>query len=191
MYERHENEQYFFSNATLDELASFVARWERPCVLCAPLLGSKLASEGVSATVLDIDRRFEEVPGFVYYDVQRPHYLADRFDLIVCDPPFFNVSLSRLFAAIRELSHNDFSQPLLISYLHRREAAILGTFGRFDIRPTGYRPEYQTVKAVERNDIRFFSNLEPEQLAPLTADLGETKPWRSSSRAARVIWVRR
>ena len=113
MYERHENEQYFFSNATLDELASFVARWERPCVLCAPLLGSKLASEGVSATVLDIDRRFEEVPGFVYYDVQRPHYLADRFDLIVCDPPFFNVSLSRLFAAIRELSHNDFSQPLL------------------------------------------------------------------------------
>ena len=167
MYELHENEQYFFSEGTIEVLAEFVSLWEKPCVLCAPLLGSHLANAGVTVTVLDIDRRFESVPGFVYYDVQRPRWLDETFDLIVCDPPFFNVSLSRLFAAIQQLSHNDFTQQIFVSYLQRRADAILGTFGPFGLEPTGYCPDYQTVKRVERNDIQFFSNLDVDRVEKL------------------------
>jgi hypothetical protein len=91
--------------------------------------------------------------------VFRPAWLGEPFDLILCDPPFFRVSLAQLFTAIRLLSRYDYRQPLLISYLSRRAANILGTFARFDLRPTGYYPGYLTVQNVDRNGIEFFGNL--------------------------------
>jgi hypothetical protein len=48
------------------------------------------------------------------------------------------------------VSRNDFEQPLMVSYLHRRSSALLGAFSPFRLRPTGYFPTYQTVKDVER-----------------------------------------
>jgi hypothetical protein len=167
MYELHENEQYFFAEPTLAHLAAFLARFTAPCCLCAPLLGRRLAEQGIAVTILDIDERFATVRGFRRYNLYTPEWLDQEFDIIVCDPPFFNVSLSQLFAAIRLLSHNRFDQPLLISYLQRRSTAILGAFAPFGLQPTGYLPRYQTVQPVERNQIEFFSNLDHEQLVAL------------------------
>ncbi len=167
MYELHENEQYFFAEPTLAHLAGFLARFNAPCCLCAPLLGRRLAEQGVTVTILDIDERFATVRGFRRYNLYNPEWLDQEFDLIVCDPPFFNVSLSQLFTAIRLLSHHRFDQPLLISYLQRRSAAILGAFAPFGLQPTGYLPQYQTVQPVERNQIEFFGNLAAEQLLAL------------------------
>ena len=167
MYELHENEQYFFAEPTLTHLAGFLAGFATPCCLCAPLVGRRLAEQGVAVTILDIDERFATVPGFRRYNLYRPEWLDQEFDIIVCDPPFFNVSLSQLFAAIRLISHNRFDQPLLISYLQRRSAAILGAFAPFGLQPTGYLPSYQTVQAVERNTIEFFGNLAAEEMIAL------------------------
>ena len=167
MYELHENEQYFFDEPTLEHLSRFLSRWESPCCICAPLLGQRLREKGVDVRILDIDSRFERVPGFQYFDLQRPEWLGEVYGVIVCDPPFYNVSLSRLFAALRTLSRNDFAQPLLVSYLRRRSAAVLGTFQPFGLEPTGYLPGYQTVEPVERNEIEFFSNLSPDDLTEL------------------------
>ena len=167
MYELHENEQYFFAEPTLAHLATFLARFAAPCCLCAPLVGRRLAEQGVAVTILDIDERFAIVPGFRRYNLYRPEWLDQEFDIIVCDPPFFNVSLSQLFAAIRLISHNHFEQPLLITYLQRRSAAILGAFAPFGLQPTGYLPSYQTVQAIERNTIEFFGNLGQEELVAL------------------------
>ena len=122
----------------------------------------------MKVSILDIDDRFADLPGFVRFDVYRPEWVGKRFGLILCDPPFFGVSLSQLFAALRLLSHNDYQQPMLVSYLRRRSSAILGTFSRFDLRSTGYFPSYQTVQRSPRNEIEFFSNLEEEQLRGLT-----------------------
>ena len=169
MYELHENEQYFFAEPTLAHLAGFLARFAATCCLCAPLLGRRLAEQGVAVTILDIDERFAAVRGFRCYNLYNPEWLDQEFDIIVCDPPFFNVSLSQLFAAIRLLSHNRFDQPLLISYLKRRSTAILGAFAPFGLQPTGYLPLYQTVQAVERNQIEFFSNLTTEHLVGLNS----------------------
>jgi hypothetical protein len=167
MYELHCNEQYFFDRATLSHLSGFVAGFSNPCCLCAPLLGRELSEQGVQVRVLDIDERFASVAGFRRFDIYRPEWIEEKFGLIVCDPPFFNVSLSQLFAAIRSLSQFDYNQRLLISYLTRRSSNLLGTFGSFNLSPTGYFPSYQTVDNAERNQIEFFSNLSDDLIGKL------------------------
>jgi hypothetical protein len=165
MDERHENEQYFFDAATLSHLTAFVSAFSRPCCLCAPLLGQRLSQlqPRVSVRILDIDERFAECSGFRRFNLQRPEWLGEEYDLIICDPPFFNISLSRLFLALRTLSRNRYDQPLLITYPTRRAPNLLGTFHRFALRPTGYAPSYLTVQAHARNTIEFYGNLDEVQ----------------------------
>jgi hypothetical protein len=167
MYEQHQREQYFFDPATITHLADFVQGFAQPCCLCTPMVGRELVRRSVNVTILDSDKRFSDLPGFQRYDLYRPVWLGQPFDLILCDPPFFNVSLSQLFQTIRLLSRYDTNQPLLICYLKRREANLLGTFATFNLQPTGYNPSYLTVQAVDRNEIEFYSNLPPEKLAAL------------------------
>ena len=71
-----------------------------------------------------IDERFADLAGFRRYDVHRPEWLDAEYGVIVCDPPFFRVSLSQLFDAVRIVAGNDFTKPLLISYLRRRASAV-------------------------------------------------------------------
>ena len=164
MYEIHAKEQYFFDEDTLHHLTEFLKGWSAPCCICAPLLGRTAAEHGIPVTVLDIDERFSDVAGFQRFDLYRPHWLEQEFDLILCDPPFFNVSLSQLFSALRLLAHHNLAQPLMVSYLSRRSGAITGTFAPFNLQPTGYKPGYQTIKKTPKNEIEFFSNLKPDQL---------------------------
>ena len=168
MDERHENEQYFFDGATLDHLSAFVSGFERPCCICAPMLGRALARRGKAVRILDIDERFADTPGFRSWDLHRPKWLGESYDLIICDPPFFNISLSRLFVALRTLAQNRFDQPLLISYPTRRSSNLLATFHRFGLRATGYAPHYLTVQESERNAIEFYGNLREDQHAALS-----------------------
>lgn len=118
-------------------------------------------------TILDIDERFSDVKGFRYYDLYKPNWIDQEFDLIICDPPFFNVSLSQLFTTLRMLSHDNLKQSLMVSYLVRRADAITGTFAPFNLQPTRYRPGYQTEQKSEKNEIEFFSNLSRERLERL------------------------
>jgi hypothetical protein len=167
MYELHENEQYFFDAKTLEHLADFLSAFQNPCCLCAPVVGKVLSERGANVSILDVDERFANVRGFRRYDISRPEWIGDEYDVILCDPPFFKVSLSQLFTAIRLLSHHDYTQPLLIAYLKRRERNLLGTFARFDLQPTEYSPTYQTVRATEKNEIEFFSNLPADEVLRL------------------------
>ena len=170
MQELHEKEQYFFTDETTGRLADFAAHFPNPCCICAPSVGVELGRRGVRARVLDIDERFAATPGFRHYDLFRPEWLGEEFGLILCDPPFFNVSLSQLFAALRLLGRNRYEQPLLISYLGRRSASIVGTFARFGLTATGYSPRYKTVQALARNEIEFFGNLSPSLHAELAQE---------------------
>ncbi len=169
MYEIHKHEQYFFDQATLDHLSDFLCLFTTPCCLCAPLLGAEVEKRGIEVTILDVYERFSNLRGFAHFDLYRPKWLGTCFDIILCDPPFYKVSLSQLFVALRTLSLNDFRQHLLLSYLTRRETNVLGTFSKFSLRPTGYYPQYQTVKKCERNEVQFYSNLPSEKLAQLKA----------------------
>lgn len=163
--EHHHREQYFFDQRTLAELADFVGSFDRPCCLCAPMLGRELHRQGRIVRVLDVDRRFADLDGFVEWDLYRPRHLDEEFDLVLCDPPFFNVSLSQLFTAVRLLCHFDTTRKVMISYPVRRQSAILGAFAPFVLRPTGWRPTYLSVQKCEKNDIEFYANFELDKEA--------------------------
>ncbi len=158
MHENHQREQYFFESSTVQMLADTLDAFERVCCLCTPTLGKALIERGKSPRILDIDERFADLDGFRKYDLYRPDVLNEDYDVIVCDPPFFNVSLSQLFHAIRTLCRFDTSRRVMVSYLVRREATILGTFHPFDLRPTSIEPRYITVQESERNRIRLYAN---------------------------------
>lgn len=168
MKERHENEQYFFDQTTLNHLTNFVNAFNSPCLLCAPTIGEELVRQGKDCFILDIDERFSDIPGFHFFDIKNPKWSHfERFDLILCDPPFFNTRFSHLFKAIRLLSQFDYNQPLLISYLRRRSRSFLKTFKMFNLKPTEYFPSYQTVQPIKKNEIEFYGNLSLEKTSKL------------------------
>ena len=74
MEERHEHEQYFFDDATRARLADLLQDRPRPCCLCVPSVGQELVRRGRAVTVLDIDERFVDLPGFRHFDIARPEW---------------------------------------------------------------------------------------------------------------------
>ena len=164
MDELNQNEQYFFDEETLSYLSKVLLRWDSICCLCTPLLGQYLAERRNGITILDIDTRFDKVSGFKYYDLSDPKWLDEKYDLIICDPPFFGVSFSNLIDAIRKLSHYDLNQKLMICIVQRRSGKLLEIFSEFGLLPTGYFPTYQTVNTDDKTKIEFFSNLSPEEI---------------------------
>ncbi|RYX86832.1 hypothetical protein EON83_01225 [bacterium] len=176
MLEVHGREQYFWTDETVSFLADVAGQFENPCCLCAPLLGQELERRGSSCATLDVDERFAGLKGFQKFDVYRPTWQGQQFGAVWCDPPFWIVSLSQLFAAIRLLSHHDYSMPLAICYPTRRGANLMGTFHHFGLKATGYFPTYKTVNTDEneRSRIEFFANFDFEP-APLTPPLPAKK----------------
>jgi hypothetical protein len=159
MRERQEIEQYFFDDATLDDLAKVASRFDNPCCLCTPSLGEELEKRGVRVTTLDLDERFSHLRGFRTFDLARPEPLGDRFGIIICDPPFLTISLSQLFSAIEVLSQGDDSQPLLLNNLSSRAQQIIRSFAPFGLQPTGYHPGYRTIQNVGRNRMELFGSV--------------------------------
>jgi 16S rRNA G966 N2-methylase RsmD len=158
--ELHENEQYFFAEDTVEYLARAASSFKRVCCICCPSLGEKLIELGVDVTILDIDNRFSDLPGFKYWDITRPKYLQEEFDLIVMDPPFFNVSMREIRKSLQVLTHYELSKSkLMISYLSRRENAFITGMKPFEMEPLDYIPEYNTVDVTEaKNRIEFYVN---------------------------------
>lgn len=174
MVEKHELEQYFWTPETIHHIADYAVGYDQICCLCAPTVGAELGKRGHRVTNLDIDNRFAETPGFQLYDLYRPKRIEENFDLILCDPPFYNVSLSQLFSALRIIANYRMDMPLMIGYLKRRERSVLGTFAPFGLCPTGYNPEYVTVQPSERNQIEIYSNMTEEECQRLQNPLANS-----------------
>ena len=76
--ERRDLEQYFFTKTTISNyITALTTRYpdqaeleKKVCLICCPSLSKAFYEElGYTVTVLDIDRRFETLPGFKYYDL--------------------------------------------------------------------------------------------------------------------------
>jgi len=158
MIEDHSNEQYFFDDATRAWLVNWLQPFDSICLLCAPTLGSALIDAGKAPAILDIDERFAQLPGFIKWDIKRPTHVPQRFDVIFCDPPFFNVSLRVLRSAIEMLAHYDPTQKLALCYLTRRKAAVLKSFRAFGLRETVKRIGYESVVPGAKNEIELLGN---------------------------------
>ncbi len=160
MDELHQHEQFFWDDAMIDSLANRMQRFVQPCCLCAPLLGRELERRGHFCRTLDRDERFADLDGFAPFDLYRPQWRDEEFDVLICDPPFWKVSLSQLFGAVRLLSHYNWQQPLAICYPQRRAANLCGAFARFELVPTSIFPTYRTVQMRPTDRIEFFANFD-------------------------------
>ena len=168
-HENHGAEQYFFDPRTLDALTRFCSDYEQVACVCTPMLGRSLSAAGRASITLDSDERFAGDPGFHLFNLARPAARPERYNLLVCDPPFRTLSLSTVFSGLRALA-DGFEQPLLLAYPAARAGAVQGTFAPFGLRDTGARPGYLTVQTLRRNPIALFGNLSDAEHARL-ADL--------------------
>ena len=160
MHEDHAKEQYFFDHPTRARLARVASRFERPVLLCCPMVGQALHEQGKRVAVLDVDERFGHLPGFVRWDAYRPTPLPFEPDLVLVDPPFKKVRPDQLFAAVRTLSRGRTDVSLAVVMSEDREEALLGTFAAFGLRATDVRPGYVSVPATV--PIRLYANFDVE-----------------------------
>ncbi len=80
--------------------------------------------------------------------------------IIVFDPPFFYISMEKLFAAVRTICANDFKTKLLVGFLAREEPALLATFAPFNLRRTRFPLEYANVKPNKWRNYALYSNVD-------------------------------
>jgi len=172
MEELHKNEQYFFDNRTLDNFITFLinSNFGLICFLCTPLLALKLLerTDDIDFDIFDIDRIFNNIKNFRYYNLNNNPYIEFDYHLIICDPPFFSVSLHNLLRSIESLTHYNYRTKIMISYLKRRENQFLDTFKDFNLKPTGFFPGYRSLENSGKNRIEFYSNIEEFEKKPFS-----------------------
>jgi hypothetical protein len=144
MEENEANEQFFYDKKTLKILADIAEKFEYPCLLCAPTLGDELIRRGRKVRILDIDMRFSRLKGFWYFDINNPKGLGEKYDLIICDPPFTIVAIEQLFYAVKRLSRNNQYQKILISWEQQYlKEKFMKIFSYFNLRLTGFCLTYR------------------------------------------------
>ena len=129
--EDHAYEQYFFDAATCAELVALMRRYDRPLLVCTPSLAVAAEAAGVPHVLLDRDERFAFLRGFRPFDLHNPAATAPALagyahDVVICDPPFANVEIPTLRAALDALAPDEARRaaPLYVAFNARREGAL-------------------------------------------------------------------
>ena len=146
--ENRELEQFFWTSDTVKKLLSACEYITNTCCFTTPSLAHEFFEKGRNEKLLDIDERFSYLPRFEKFDIKKPHSLDEEsFNIIVIDPPFFNVTTQELFDATNIITKNNYSTNLIIAYLKRFEYPLLETFKPYGISETNYIPEYAHIKS--------------------------------------------
>ncbi|KAI5071959.1 hypothetical protein GOP47_0014210 [Adiantum capillus-veneris] len=168
--ERHDLEQYFWSERTVKQLTEALkpTAWHTEhghvCCLAAPSLAHAFyAKEGRVEALLDIDTRFNYLPGFRHFDLCNPlasDQYAEDIRIVVFDPPFFYIPLPFLFQAVVVAVDGNLEAKLLVGFLRREEGAFLQAFAPFRLRRTRFVLEYATVKPNKWQNYALYANVD-------------------------------
>ncbi|CAI2380633.1 unnamed protein product [Moneuplotes crassus] len=166
--ERRDLEQYFFTRENIQSLINILMMTypeegeieEKVCLVCAPSLAKALYEDyDIKVTICDIDKRFEDLPGFTYFDLKEPFEIPDKdFDLILIDPPFFSVTLDQQAKAMSVLAKGNYKCKLYISFPHRDEKQVFSSFKDFNLKRTNFELEYATVKPNRWENYILYGN---------------------------------
>ena len=149
--------QYFFTSECVDFLIDNLDKFKNPCCVGTPRLAKGWLDRGRIVRLLDIDNRFSSLPGFICYDISKPKVLDEKFDVIIMDPTF-KFGDDVLLKAVNILSHNDYSQKLLLIHATSNTTSILKKFKEYNLRPTGYYPKYSNLRKEGKKIVMCFSN---------------------------------
>lgn len=168
--ERHDLEQYFWTKNTVERLMKALNDFGDCCCLTTPSLAHGWHVQGKEEALYDIDRRFEYLPKFRYYDITTPDDVEDSYRIVVFDPPFFYIPMEVMFKAVCKIVHDNFKTKILIGFLKREEKELMKYFGVFGIKPTNFLLEYATVKPNKWRNYCLYSNADLPGIKRITRD---------------------
>lgn len=116
----------------------------------------------IKVTLLDIDERFDYLPGFVRFDITTSDSttinIDHKFKTILFDPPFFGIDLAHIVRLIDRLTITDRPVQLLIGYLRREDAPLLRAFHKYGLVETNFKLEYARVKESKWANYALYAN---------------------------------
>ncbi|MFQ5795457.1 MAG: protein-lysine N-methyltransferase [Candidatus Bipolaricaulia bacterium] len=148
--------QFFFDKRTAVVLVDVLDTYQNPCCLCTPRLAQEWMDRGRIVRLLDIDRRFQYLPGYRFYNFKRPTTLHEEFDVIICDPPRF--SAAKLKISVDILTKNIQDQALFILFPVSRESKLLHAFSDYNLQPTEFPIAHNNVKKEHAHLFKLYGN---------------------------------
>jgi len=168
--EIREYDQYFFSEKVLISLVNNLKYEDKIICLCTPALANAFSKEDKETICLDIDKRFEYLKGFTYYNILKPYSLDYIPDLIVFDPPFFNINLVDLYNCVEVLTKGNKSTALVFAFVTREERALLEVFKSYKLKETKFKLEYMNVDPTKWSNYSIYSNKEYNKIQFVNKD---------------------
>jgi hypothetical protein len=155
-------EQYFFSENVIRNICDALEYEEK--ILC---LGTPAVADGFykiknkSVLLLDIDNRFDYLPGYIYFDILKYQDIKiDKPNILIIDPPFFKLSLVDLYNCVESLTEGDKKTKIIFAYVHREEKALLNIFKAYKLQLTKFKLEYRYVEPNKWENYSLYSNCE-------------------------------
>jgi len=154
------HEQFFFDDRTIERLLSLLAPARSPLLVCLPSIAVARAHAGLPQRLLDRDRRFMGLPRAQRFDLHHPDYIDGSHDILLCDPPFANVSLATLRRTLDLLVSTAMvpaPHPALgLAYISSRQQALQQAFAPYDLQPVGPPLGYRSVAQRTQDRIRLY-----------------------------------
>jgi hypothetical protein len=116
--------------------------------------------DGREEVLLDIDKRFEYLPKFIFYDVTNPNKLEEKFKLLVIDPPFFLIPIEKITETVDILTNKNYNTKIIIAFIKRAEQRLRKAFINYKLYPTTFRLEYASIKDNKWKNFCLYSNID-------------------------------
>lgn len=160
--EVRENEQYFFSENVISNLVETLNYEKEIICLGTPAVAHGFWElKGRNVLCLDIDERFNYLPGYKNFDILNPsNDVTVKPDVIVIDPPFFKINLNDMYNCVEKLTNGDKKTKILFVYVQREDRALLNIFKSYNLQLTRFKMEYRYVDASKWSNYSLYSNCE-------------------------------
>jgi 16S rRNA G966 N2-methylase RsmD len=160
--EKHEYEQFFWTKTTVEKLLKACEYIYECCCFTTPSLCEGFRLNDRDEVLLDLDERFNYFPKFEKFDIVNPHIPngSGNFNIIVIDPPFFNVSVQKLFNATNIITNNNYKTNIIIAFIVRYEYTLLEVFKPYGISETSAKIEYAHIKPNKWKNFKLYSNID-------------------------------